>query len=269
MGNLQIIYNTLRAAGLTEAACLGMMGNWQCESGLEANRVQGDFDSFRSVSKNYTERLTNGSLSKEAFCKDAKGYGLAQWTYWTRKAALYDFWKSQGGRIDDPALQTKFALSELVNDYSNLLSTLRRETDLYTCTKLICVQFERPAVNNIDARFAAAKRVKEQINLAEQAPAEPSEPTVKPQEPAEEIPTWALRPATGYWPPRMLCKGMKGKDVEVVIALLKAREFGINYIGDTFTDLVEEAVKRFQKVYHLEADGVVGPLTWGALLALN
>ena len=243
-----------------------MMGNWQCESGLEANRVQGDFSSYRNVSKSYTESIINGSLSRDAFSKDAKGYGLAQWTYWSRKAALYDFAKARGARIDDPILQTLFALSELMNDYSGLLSTLRRETDLYTCTKLICTQFERPAVNNIDARFAAAQQLKGRIDLSGKTA---TDAAVKPQEAPQVIQTQPAKPKAEFWPPRVLCKGMKGKDVEVLCSLLKVRGYAINFITDEFTDVVEEAVKAFQGDHGLAVDGMPGPMTWAELLKLN
>ena len=166
MGHLQSIYNTLKSGGLTEAAALAMMGNWKCESGLEANRLENDFDPYRSNSKTYVTRATSGSMSKDEFIR-AIGFGLAQWTYPARKANLWNFWKSSGLALDDPVMQTKFCLWELLNtpEYTNVLSTLRRETDLYTCTKLICIKYENPRNPNIDDRFRAAQELKERINL--------------------------------------------------------------------------------------------------------
>lgn len=166
MGHLQTIYNILRSGGLTEAATLAMMGNWQCESGLEAGRLQGDFSPYRTPSKNYVERATNGSMTKEEF-KKGIGFGLAQWTLPLRKDNFWEFWKKSDAAIDDPSMQTKFCLWELLNmpEFTNLLSTLRRETDVYTCVKLICTQYERPEVPNVDDRFAAAQELKTRINL--------------------------------------------------------------------------------------------------------
>ena len=166
MGHLQSIYNTLKSGGLTEAAALAMTGNWKCESGLEANRLENDVDPYRSNSKTYVARATSGSMSKDEFIR-AIGFGLAQWTYPARKANLWNFWKSSGLALDDPVMQTKFCLWELLNtpEYTNVLSTLRRETDLYTCTKLICIKYENPRNPNIDDRFRAAQELKERINL--------------------------------------------------------------------------------------------------------
>ena len=35
MSNVLLIYNQLRAAGVSRAGALGLLGNWKAESGLE------------------------------------------------------------------------------------------------------------------------------------------------------------------------------------------------------------------------------------------
>lgn len=255
--SIQWIYNTLKRAGLTTAGALGVMGNWDCESNLEANRVQGDFSPFRSVSKDYTTRVMNGSISRDTFCKDAKGYGLAQWTYHTRKAGLYDYWEAAGTDLDDAEMQTNYALNELARDYPALLNLLKTSNDIYECTKEVCRVFERPAVNNYDARFASAQKLKERLDL---------DAVPDSQQGEKPIPTWAATPATEWWPPRMLCKGMIGKDVIVLQAILSAREWGVDGTDGIFSSLIEEKVKDFQKANGLAVDGIVGWKTWGKLL---
>jgi hypothetical protein len=42
------------------------------------------------------------------FVKDKAGYGLAQWTFWSRKQALLDFAKSKGKSIGDLQMQLDF-----------------------------------------------------------------------------------------------------------------------------------------------------------------
>jgi hypothetical protein len=42
------------------------------------------------------------------FMKDKAGYGLAQWTFWSRKQALLDFAKSKGKSIGDLQMQLDF-----------------------------------------------------------------------------------------------------------------------------------------------------------------
>ena len=164
MGHLETIYGVLKSGGFTEAAVLAMMGNWQCESGLEANRLQGDHNPYRTNSKNYVERARLGQMTKEEFCRGI-GFGLAQWTLPVRKANLWDFWKNSGYDLDDPVMQTRFCLWELLNhaEYTELLTNLRTKTDIYTLTKQICAIYERPEVQNVDDRFRAAQELKERF----------------------------------------------------------------------------------------------------------
>jgi hypothetical protein len=155
-------------------------------------------------------------------------------------------------------MQADFLLHELMTEsqYTSLLQLLRTSTDLYECTKQFCVVFERPAINNVDARFSAAKKVQERIDVSASEP--------KPQEPAS--PGWELIPATEYWPPRTVCQGMKGRDIEVLCAVLKARGWGLNYVSDEFGTFLDGKVREFQRAYQLDVDGIVGPMTWGKLL---
>ena len=243
----QDIYKTLIQSGMTQAGALGMMGNMKCESGLEANRVQGDFSSFRTVSKTYVARVTNNEISREDFGKAGIGFGLCQWTFYSRRYALFDWWKASGKALDDPVMQTEFAVAELKKDYRNLWNELCRQgNDLYTCTKLICEQYERPAHNNIDQRFTAAVSLKAELS---EVPAE---------EPAKDT-------SEVYWPPRMICKGMEGSDVAVLQAILSARGFNCDISGK-FDVKTHNMTIAFQSQNGLSQDGIAGPLTWSAVL---
>lgn len=250
MSIAQTIYNTLRSGGLTEAGALGMLGNWQCESGLEPNRVQGDFSPYRTVSKEYVARVTSGAISRDQFGRDGKGFGLYQLTYFSRKLGYYDFWKRSGKALDSAELQTEYALKELKEEYPGLLQLLVTGTDLYTCTKEVCVKFERPAVNNIDQRFRAAKDIKAQLQLGDIGQPETG---------------WEKIPAAEYWPPRTVCEGMSGKDVVVLRAVLYAHGFDIDVDDDYFDITLKDCVLNYQNAYGLDVDGIVGNQTWGKL----
>lgn len=253
----QTIYNQLRANGLTEAGALAMLGNWDCESNCESVRVQGDFSPYRTVSKQYVDDIATGRLSREDFKNDQKGFGLAQWTYFTRKAALYDFWKAKGGSIGDEGLQVAFALLELRSDFSGLMTELQTSNDLYECTKDVCWKFENPAVKNVDARFQSANRIKAQIDLNPgPVPPQPEPPQPEPPEPQPDV----------YWPPRTIdCHCMDWPEVTVLGAILYCRGY-LNYAAGAWDDEVTEAVKQFQRDSGLTDDGCVGPVTWSNLL---
>ncbi|NES64085.1 MAG: peptidoglycan-binding protein [Okeania sp. SIO2D1] len=73
--------------------------------------------------------------------------------------------------------------------------------------------------------------------------------------------TWkALLPPT-------LSRGSRGNDVERLQMTLN--EMGYSLVGDgIFGSNTEAAVKEFQKNSRLEVDGIVGPLTWYALMSI-
>lgn len=249
----QTIYNAFRRSGLTEAAALGFLGNWACESGNEPFRVQGDFSPYRTASKAYVAGITSGSISRDQFAHDQKGFGLAQWTYFSRKYALYDFWKASGKALDSAEMQTDFAMKELREDYRALLDFLKSTNDVFTACSRICREYERPAVNNIDARFQAANRIKYEIDLDGGDTPEP-EPVPTPQPEPIKPDKLELRTIDRN------CNGFP--EVYLVQALLLNRGYDVSVNGIYPT----EAVTVFQRHHNLNADGCCGPMTWAALM---
>ena len=259
MSYYQTIYNTLRASGLTEAGALGFLGNWDCESNCEPYRLQGDFSPYRTISHQYTEDVESGKIPMSQFAHDSKGYGLAQWTYYTRKEDLYDFWKQSGKLLDNVVMQTDFALWELATqgEYATVSKVVKSSNDIYECVKIICYQFERPAVPNVDARYQAALRIRDQIDLDPQpVPPEPEpspEPTPEPEDHSLDL--------------RTIDKNCSGFDeVFLLQSALLCRKYLDTTPTDIFGSWLEEIVKQFQADNGLDADGVVGPKTWNKLL---
>ena len=180
----QAIYDALVSAGMTREGACGFMGNLQAESGCEACRLQGDFSQGRTTSRAYVAAVTSGIISRAAFGSDKKGFGLAQWSYYTRKLALYDFWRGSGEALDSDALQIAFALQELrtMPEYSGVWAVLTASHDLYQCTEIVCVKYECPAVNNVDARFRFAVQFFDELASGSplSAPANPDMPDADP-----------------------------------------------------------------------------------------
>ena len=254
MSYYQTIYNRFRKLGLTEAGALSMLGNFDCESNCEPNRLQGDFSPYRSASKQYVQDVTSGRIGRDQFANDKKGFGLYQLTFPTRKAGYYDFWRSSGKALDDAELQCDYAIKEMPSEAPGLLDELKTSNDLYQCVKDVCVRFERPAVNNIDARFQAANRIKNQIDLN---PEPGPDPPVPP------------KPTKIYWPPRTIDKNCVGfPEIWVLTSLLYCRGYGLEPV-DVWMDDTTKAVKDFQLDNGLEQDGCVGPKTWKALLEMG
>jgi len=250
-----------------------MLGNWECESGCEPYRVQGDYQASRAISKTYVDAITSGRMSEEQFARDGKGFGLAQWTYPQRKRNLYDFALGCMKPIDSCSMQVDFAMWELQNEYSGLLPFLKSAEAIWDATDRICREYERPAVNNVQARYEAALRIRKELDLTGMAVVSDNATTQE----AEVLPYKPeLIPATEYWPPRTVDKNMDGDDVVILKAVLSARgflnKFGADSSGyldgqtDKFDDDTEKAVKHFQEAYKLDVDGVVGPKTWAKLM---
>lgn len=240
------LYNFFTAAGLTHAGALGLLGNLMEESGCEACRLQGDYDLTRSRSKAYAEKVDSGEISVHIFSRDAQGWGLAQWTYWSRKEALYYFCRGSGASVGDEMCQAAFIVKEMREGYPQLLQFLQTTDEMYTATKRVCEEYERPAINNVQARYAMAKSIEAELSAS---PADETKPTKE-----------------TCWPPRTIDKNMSGSDVQVLQAVLKARGYSINYVSGKFDSLLESQLKAFQSNCGLDADGVCGPLTWAKAL---
>ena len=166
MSNVQLIYKQLRDAGVSEAGALGLMGNWMAESGLEPGRLQGDFTQGRTYSRAYTDDVASGRIGRSQFGRDQKGYGLAQWTYYTRKEDLYDFWNGSGKALDDAGMQVSFAVQELSEngEYAGLWSVLKTTEDIWTATDKVCRLYERPYYNNVEVRYQYALQLKAELD---------------------------------------------------------------------------------------------------------
>ena len=252
----QIIYNRLRQAGMTEAGALGCLGNWECESNCEPNRVQGDFSSYRTASKQYVADVTAGRISREQFGKDGKGFGIYQLTYFSRKLGYYDFWKESGKALDDVELQVDYAVLELRRDYGDLYTYLCHTDDIAEAANQVCCKFERPQWNNVNARYAAALRIRKELDLSGTAVVEDNA-TTEPEQPDE--------PKVETWPPRTIdahCSGWP--EVWLLQSLLKCRGYSVLVDGIWGTALTDK-VRQFQREHQLDADGAVGPVSWAKL----
>ena len=104
----------------------GMMGNLYAESALRPNNLQNTYEKKLGMTDaEYTSAVDGGSYNN--FVKDSAGYGLAQWTYWSRKQALLEFAKGSGKSIGDLQMQLDFLWKEL-QGYTSVLNTLKNAT---------------------------------------------------------------------------------------------------------------------------------------------
>ena len=142
--NEEKIWNYLTSAGLNACGAAGLMGNLYAESGLIPTNLQNSCEGKLGMrDAEYTELVDSGAYAN--FAKDSAGYGLAQWTYHTRKAALLDFARAAGKSVGDLETQLAFLLKELTESYKLVLYTLKTAKDVKTASNMVLLQFERPA----------------------------------------------------------------------------------------------------------------------------
>lgn len=105
--NTATIWNYLKGKGLNDFAVAGIMGNLYAESGFKPTNLQNTYEKkLCYTDATYTAAVDNGSYTN--FVKDSAGYGLAQWTYWSRKQAFLEHAQSVGKSIGDLTMQLDF-----------------------------------------------------------------------------------------------------------------------------------------------------------------
>ena len=154
------IWNYFKAKLGNEYGTAGLMGNLQAESGLCPYRLQGDFSDGYSTSVNYTAQVDSGAISKNDFVHNGPGgggYGLAQWTFYTRKQALYEKWKSGGySSIGSIELACDYLFYELENTYPSVLSVLKSASSIREASDVVLHDFENPADQSTEVEFLRA-----------------------------------------------------------------------------------------------------------------
>ena len=144
MNTEERIWSYLKGQGLTDAGAAGLMGNLYAESGLRPNNLQNSYEGKLGMTDTeYTERVDSGSYTN--FVRDSAGYGLCQWTYWSRKANLHKFAKDAGKSIGDLEMQLAFLMQELSSGYKAVLNILKTATSVRAASDAVLLQFERPA----------------------------------------------------------------------------------------------------------------------------
>ena len=119
------------------------MGNLYAESGLMPNNLQNtNNNKLGKTDAEYTAAVDNGSYGN--FAKDSAGYGLAQWTYWSRKQALLNHAKQAGVSIADLNMQLGFLWEEL-QGYTAVMDALKKASSVRAASDAVLAGYEKPA----------------------------------------------------------------------------------------------------------------------------
>lgn len=232
-------------------AVAGIMGNLYAESGLKPTNLQGTFEKKLGYTDDtYTAAVDNGRYNN--FVKDQAGYGLAQWTYWTRKQNLLNFARSKNASIGDLEMQCEFLVKELKENYSKTcFNPLQTVKSVREASDIMLLKFERPANQSTSVQIKRAsygQKYYDQYATPQKAPMKEAS--------IELI----------YLGSRTLRKGMEGNDVKELQQ--KLQELNYNSVGAAdgkFGTKTKNAVKLFQKHSNLTVDGIFGPKSLVAL----
>lgn len=122
----------------------GLMGSLYAESGLKANNLQNSFNKKLNImDEEYTMLVDGGNYPD--FVTDKAGYGLAQWTFWSRKQALLDYAREHKKSIGDLRMQLDFLWKELNESYPAVLTVLKSADSVRQASDAVLLWYERPA----------------------------------------------------------------------------------------------------------------------------
>lgn len=139
------IWDYLLAQGMTEAGVAGLMGNLYAECELKSCNLQNNGNKNLDITdEEFTNKVDSNEYNKETFVKDGYGYGLAQWTWWSRKQALYEYCLSKGASIGCCKTQLEFLVKE-ISDYKSVISVLKSTNSVKEASNIVLLQYEKPA----------------------------------------------------------------------------------------------------------------------------
>lgn len=141
--NAEKIWNFCKSKGMTDCGCAGVLGNLDCESGLNPVNLEDQYQNkWGYTDVGYMEAVDSGAYTN--FVRDESGWGICQWTWHTRKQELLNYARSCGASIGDLEMQLNFFMKELMEKFPGVLNTLRTATSVLRASNAMLLQFECP-----------------------------------------------------------------------------------------------------------------------------
>lgn len=138
------MWNYFKSQGLNDYGVAGLMGNLYAESALRSCNLQNSYErSLNMTDAEYTVAVDTGEYDN--FVHDSAGYGLAQWTYWSLKRDMLDYFTKRNKSIGDLDTQMEFLVHQLSTGYKAVWNTLKIATSVLEASNAVLLKFERPA----------------------------------------------------------------------------------------------------------------------------
>jgi hypothetical protein len=180
---IEVIWDFLKKWLGNDYGVAGLMGNLDAESALNPINLQNTYNTKFGVSDaEYTAQVDAGTRTFE----DSAGYGLAQWTFYTRKRNLLNFAKERLCSVGCLGTQLEFLKKEMEEDYSSLVQTLKNAKSVREASDAVLTVYERPA--DMGEAVKAKREQMGQVYLKKFTQTNP-EPDNTPSEPSTGFPS--------------------------------------------------------------------------------
>lgn len=134
-----------------EKAVAGLLGNIKAESNCNPENLQNTYEmKLGYTDATYTLDVDSGVYPANRFINDGAGYGLCQWTFWSRKKALLEYATACKVSIGSLFMQADFCLKEL-KEYG-LFDKLCECKTIREASDLILTKYEMPADQSEDVK---------------------------------------------------------------------------------------------------------------------
>lgn len=238
------IYNFLYKETQNKYGACGLMGNLLAESGLKSTNLQNTGNkSLKMTDEEYTSAVDRGAYTN--FVYDKKGFGIAQWTYWSRKRALLKYAKEQNASIGDLEMQLEFLVKELKSSFKKVWKVLCAATSVKEASDIVLTGFEKPknqSDGNKEKRASYGQKYYDKYSVEK----------IKYLSTPLDLP--------------LLCKGNEGEQVKLVQCILN--HFGYSCeVNGVFDSEMQEIVKKYQRDKGISANGIMGKAVWASFFA--
>lgn len=122
-----------------------LMGNLYVESKLEPTYLEGSYaKKYNLTGEEYTQIFDKITASEiDTFVHDGAGYGLAQWTYWSRKKSLWQYAQKKRKSVGDLDTQLGF-LWEEIQTYKTVMEALTNAKSIREASDVVAKRYEKP-----------------------------------------------------------------------------------------------------------------------------
>ena len=165
------IWNTLICLFPNPYGVAGIMGNLFAESSLNPSCCTGGGLKTKEAKAEYIQKAKDGAISRDGFAHDGVAFGLAQWRFWSRKEAFYDFCKENFYAIDDQMGQLNYLWRDIGKNYKKLNETLQNATSVREASDAFMERYEKPGDMSEAAKEKRANYGNNYYNLFSEAPA--------------------------------------------------------------------------------------------------